>query len=158
MHACIGNIRQAIEKRSLIMEKKADIGLFTKLQPYHLIELPSPKKKRLRRLWRCLHFSRGYLTPATICIASVTFLIHLRFLRNIRPSFWQTYSKPTPSKALTSSGFSTTLCMHNSLSVNTQKNITQKNIIHDTTHDRFNERVELQIQINRFRERMRENG
>lgn len=60
---------------------------------------------------------RGYLTPAAIlhtpplfCIAPPTFwmtpptfelgLAHLRFLTNIKLSFWQTYSKPTPKRAL----------------------------------------------------------
>jgi hypothetical protein len=36
-------------------------------------------------------------------------LTHLGFLKNIRLSFWQTYSKPTSSNDLTSSGFSTIL-------------------------------------------------
>lgn len=34
------------------------------------------------------------------------FLCHLRFLKNASPSFSQTYSNPTSSKALISSGFS----------------------------------------------------
>ena len=39
---------------------------------------------------------------------------HLRFFRNSRLSFWQTYSKPTSSNALTSSGFSSTLTVNSS--------------------------------------------
>jgi hypothetical protein len=40
---------------------------------------------------------------------------HFRFLKNSKESFWQTYSKPTSSKALTSSGFSATLTVNSSL-------------------------------------------
>ena len=38
----------------------------------------------------------------------------MRFFRNSRLSFWQTYSKPTSSNALTSSGFSSTLTVNSS--------------------------------------------
>lgn len=41
----ISNIRQALDKRNNLMEKKVDIDLFTKLQPAHLIELPSPRQQ-----------------------------------------------------------------------------------------------------------------
>jgi hypothetical protein len=37
------------------------------------------------------------------------FGVYLRLRRNIKLSFWQTYSKPASSNDLTSSGFSTTL-------------------------------------------------
>ena len=41
--------------------------------------------------------------------------VYLRFRRKIKLSFWQIYSKPTSSKALTASGFSITLTVNSSL-------------------------------------------
>jgi len=39
---------------------------------------------------------------------------HLRFLRNISVSFWQTYSKPTSSNAFISLGSSATFTVNSS--------------------------------------------
>jgi hypothetical protein len=44
-------------------------------------------------------------------------LIHLRFLRNIKLSFWQTYSNPVFRSSLISSGFSVTLTVKLSFAV-----------------------------------------
>ena len=47
-----------------------------------------------------------YLTSATICLTSVPFCgVYLRLRRNIKLSFWQIYSKPNSSNALTPSSF-----------------------------------------------------
>lgn len=43
------------------------------------------------------------------------FPCHLRFLRNVRLAFWQTYSNPTSSSALIYSGFSKTSTVNPSL-------------------------------------------
>ena len=41
----ISDIRQALDKRSWLMEKKGYMSLFTKLQLYHFKFLPSPRKE-----------------------------------------------------------------------------------------------------------------
>ena len=57
----------------------------------------------------------GYLTSATNLVTLATLYHHLRFLRNIKLSFWQTNSKPASSSLLISSDFSTTLTVNSSL-------------------------------------------
>ncbi len=62
---------------------------------------------------------REYLTPAAILVTWVfvdgSFLCHLRFLRNIKPSFCLPIRRPPSSNALTSSVFSATLTVKSSL-------------------------------------------
>jgi hypothetical protein len=82
--------------------------LFTaKIRQYSSSDFPGLDACRMLKNGGCLRdipFARRYLTPAAILVTWVSIygslLSHLRFLRNIEPSFWHTHSKLPSSNDL----------------------------------------------------------